>query len=143
MDALKIKNFLVKSWNWIKEFFILIYDHLLTYVFSYLSLTVFLIGVLWIFNYANEHFEKDYINDYELRLYIISFLLLFLIMTFAVLRMYNATVANTSFIIKLRAEIRKLTVSLNTATQAAGKTRALLRNIQGSIQKLFNLKKDE
>lgn len=136
------KDYVILGWLKTKKFFKALFDHFYNNFFSYLGIAILLTIIIVIRRFIVTHFVADTINAYEIRFYIISFLFLFTLMNFAVLRMYNATVANTSFIIKLRAEIRKLTGALNTAKQEAGKTRGILRTIQGSIQKVFNMQQN-
>ena len=131
LGFLKVKlyviNFLKYIYNNILSTLLLVFSNLMVY-----SIVV----------YIKNHFVANAINAYEIRFYIILFLVLFLILLFAVLRLYNATVTNTSFIIKLRAEVRKLTTALNVSKESVGKIRGSIKNLHGVFQKFVN-KQDE
>ena len=78
--------------------------------------------------------ENEYI------LYIRVFLLLFVVQTFAVLRLYNSVVANSTIQLKLRTTIVKLQQSLTSVERSF---KALTVSVQGLKSSMESLKRAE
>lgn len=58
--------------------------------------------------YIDALFEPGRINAWEIRYYLVWAMLLLLVVAFSTLRLYNAVVINTRFMLKLQIEIRAL-----------------------------------
>lgn len=72
----------------------------------------------------------------ELRLYIRLFLLLFIVNTFAVLRLYNSIVQNTRFAIKLREVMVSFTKVIPGLERSMKNLNSTLGNVKSSAESL-------
>ena len=78
---------------------------------------------------------------WEIRFYIWVFIAMCIAITFGVLRLYNAVVKNSGFLVRLYTEIKNLESSIKNLTKDNGVHRNTLRNAITSLgQKLDSLK---
>ena len=81
------------------------------------------------------------ITTFEIRLYIWIFIILCFIIAFGILRLYNAVVKNSGFLVRLYSEMKSLENSIKNLTKDNGVHRNTLRNSLTSLgQKLDALK---
>lgn len=95
-------------------------------------------------------FDRDTINVWEIRVYILLAFLLFMIMAFANLRLYNSAVINSRYLGKLSMVINnklipalnKLGLHVDKAEKATSKTDKLNRSIE-ELNKILSRKKSD
>ena len=106
------------------------------------SLKVVLIGagslLVFIVLYAIFLFDADHINVWEERLYKWVQLFAILICTFAILRIYNAVVANTNFTAKLMKDMKVLATRIDDSTKSHDSNTTLLKTAMTQLGEKVN-----
>lgn len=82
-------------------------------------------------------FQKE-ITPFEIRYYVVVFLLCTMIMCFSVLRMYNATVHNTRFVILLKNSINMLMTEMRKLKGVVDKNVKELHRVKDSVDRSIN-----
>lgn len=72
--------------------------------------------------------ESETINSWEIRFYIFIGFIVLLIMTFGVLRIYNATVVNSSYLLRNKRSMDLLSTNIESSTRDHGNSNDKLRS---------------
>lgn len=102
---------------------------------------IIILLVIIFFTFIQPFINYSTLN--ELRFYVRVGLLLFLLQTFAILRMYNAVVGNTKFTIKLYNSFKGMGIKIDNLIKMLEKTKAGVNVLSDQVKKSNKLKEKE
>lgn len=103
-------------------------------ILTWVLFGVALLATLWWFVLSPiiGYIGSDYSVESEIRLYLRLLLLIFVVMTFGILRLFNSIVNNTRFSIKLREALIKFTNTVPGLERAMKNLNSSLGNVKSS-----------
>ena len=107
-------------------------------VMMWVLVGIVLLAVLWWFVISPiiGYVGSDYSLESEMRLYVRLFILMFVLSTFGILRLYNSIVTNTRFSIKLREAMLKFVSAAPGLERAMKNLNSSLGNVKSSADTL-------
>lgn len=136
MTLLELRQRIVLAWGEfnLRNFLEKVWVYILLKISYIILLGISILSILFIW-WVRQHTRADVVTIWEKRLYVWATLLLLATITFGVLRMYNAIVANTRFLVLLKNEMKLFRTNLTNLTVNFRDLRATIRTLVSTLNK--------